>query len=47
MRGRLDVLGQSKTHLFGQVVAEGGNGSECDVWESVKGGQCGQVCLMT
>lgn len=27
------MLGVCETHLFGQGVNEGGNGSECSVWE--------------
>lgn len=32
----MDVLGLSKTHLFGQGIAESGSGSECGVCEGMK-----------
>ena len=38
MEGRVDVLGLSETHLFGQGVVRSESGSGCGMWEGMKGG---------
>ena len=38
MKGRVDVLGLSETHLSGVGVGECGVGSECGRWEGIIGG---------
>jgi len=38
MKGRVDVLGLSEMHLFGQGVVGSESGSGCGMWEGMKGG---------